>query len=79
MSFLSADDLDRLIIALLIRDPLSEDERRALILELASHRRAAHALQPRQGGAHEIEAVPAQHLPSVERSNEPPNGSSRNA
>jgi hypothetical protein len=50
MSFLSPDDLDRLIYALLIRDPLSEDERRALILELASHRRELRLRSPARMG-----------------------------
>jgi hypothetical protein len=40
VSLLSADDLDRLIIALLVRDPLGESERRALILERVAHRAA---------------------------------------
>jgi len=79
MSFLFADDLDGLFFALLIRDRLSEDERRALVLELGSHRRAAHALQPGQSRAHEIDAVPVPSLPSAERSDEPPNDPPRNA
>ena len=41
MSFLSVEDLDALIVALLIRSELTEDERRALILELASRRHTA--------------------------------------
>lgn len=51
MSFLSPDDLDLLIHALLMRDPLSEDECRALILELASHRAGARSVDQTTRGS----------------------------
>jgi hypothetical protein len=40
---LSLEDLDRLIVALVLRSPLSEEEHRALILELVAHRRCARS------------------------------------
>ena len=53
MLILSADDCERLILALHSGQPLSEEDRRALILELIAARRRAldHAAQ-RAGDDH---------------------------
>jgi hypothetical protein len=58
MLILSADDCERLILALLTEQPFSEADRRALILELvAARRRALDAYDARDG--HDPVAGPA--------------------
>ena len=49
MPFLSAEDLERLILTLLTREPLSEEDRRALILELVALRRWVRSEAARPG------------------------------